>query len=103
MQTLKLQVLWLNDSLGLCVNYKISRGILPLTPYYFWLINDAWEQIKVELESKKWISDDERIKILNLIVEVMNTWQRSHRTQDTKNNNEEKLPNIENKFIIGFS
>ena len=57
MQKLNLQVLWLDDSLGLAVNQQTSGGIFPLTPYYFWPISEAWEQIKFELDSKPWITE----------------------------------------------
>jgi hypothetical protein len=36
MQKLNLQVLWLDDSLGLAVNQQTSGGIFPLTPIYFY-------------------------------------------------------------------
>ena len=49
MDNLKLQVLWLDSSLGLAVNQKTSEESLPLTPYYFWPISEAWEQIRFEL------------------------------------------------------
>ena len=52
MQNLNLQILWLNDSLGFCINCQTPKGIIPLTSYYFWPISDAWEQLKVELDSK---------------------------------------------------
>lgn len=77
MQNLELQVLWLESSLGLAVNQETPRGSMPLTPYYFWPISEAWEQIQVELNSKPWITEEERIKLLNLVVDVMNEWQDS--------------------------
>jgi len=46
MDNLKLQVLWLDSSLGLAVNQKTPTGIVPLTPYYFWPISEAWEQLR---------------------------------------------------------
>ena len=84
MQNLKLQVLWLNSSLGLAVNHETTERIIPLTPYYFWPINDAWEQIRFELDLRLWIPKEERIKLLNLAVNVMNEWQRDQ--IDLKNN-----------------
>jgi 30S ribosomal protein 3 len=77
MQNLQLQILWLNDSLGFCVNYKIAKTVIPLTGYYFWPISDAWEQLKVELDSKNWLPVEERVKFLNLVVETMDSWQQS--------------------------
>lgn len=77
MQSLKLQVIWLEDSLGLAINQVTSKGNLPITPYFFWPVGEAWEQIRFELDSKIWIDNTERIKLLNLIVEVMNYWQEA--------------------------
>ena len=77
MQQLDLQVLWLDSSLGLAVNQKTSDNNIPLTPYYFWPVSEAWEQIRFELNSKPWLSESERIKLLNLVVDVMNKWQQS--------------------------
>ena len=77
MPHLELQILWLDSSLGLAVNQKTSNGNVPLTPYYFWPVSEAWEQIRFELNSKPWLSESERVKLLNLVVDVMNKWQQS--------------------------
>ena len=77
MQSLKLQVLWLEDSLGLAVNQTTSDSTFPLTPYYFWPVTEAWEQIRFELDSRPWLLEEERIKLLNLVVSTMNSWQES--------------------------
>ena len=77
MPKLILQILWLNNSLGLAVNQKTPEGCFPLTSYYLWPISEAWEQLKVELDSKPWIDEAERVRVLNLVVEVMNNWQKS--------------------------
>ena len=80
MQKLNLQVLWLDDSLGLAVNQKVANGnVVPLTPYYFWPVSEAWEQIRFELDSKPWIPKEDRIRLLNLVVKTMNQWQDSRR------------------------
>ena len=84
MQRLKLQTLWLDGSLGLAVNQETSSGNLPLTPYYFWPVSEAWEQIQFELTSKRWITKEERIQLLNLAVDVMNTWQQNRTTSNEK-------------------
>ena len=55
MQNLNLQILWLNDSLGFCINCQTPKGIIPLTSYYFWPISEAWEQLRFELDSKSCI------------------------------------------------
>ena len=84
MQNLKLQVLWLNSSLGLAVNQETTEGTVPLTPYYFWPISEAGEQIRFELDSRLWITKEERIKLLNLVVDIMNQWQQNQTTSNSK-------------------
>jgi len=83
MSKLTLQVLWFKNSLGLAVNQKTSSGLFPITAYYFWPINEAWEQLQIELKSKPWIEEGEQIKLLNLAVEVINQWQQTQ--NDTTN------------------
>ena len=77
MPHLELQILWLDSSLGLAINQKTSKESVPLTPYYFWPVSEAWEQIRFELNSKPWLAENERVKLLNLVVDVMNKWQQS--------------------------
>jgi len=80
MSTLQVQVLWLNTSIGLAINQQTAQGKIPLTSYYFWPINQAWEQLRFELEMKSWVTVEERESILNTCVEVMNQWQESKKT-----------------------
>ena len=103
MQNLNLHVLWLKDSLGFCVNYKTPKGFIPLTRYYFWPISEAWDQLKVELESKLWLPSEERIKILNLVVETMTDWQQSRNSSNKNPLTKEKTPLLKNVTINGFS
>jgi 30S ribosomal protein 3 len=77
MQLLTIQVLWLDNSLGFAINQTTAKTKVALTPYYFWPISDAWQQIKLELESKSWIKESERFKILNSITDTMNKWENS--------------------------
>jgi len=109
MPNLNLQVLWLDDSLGLAVNQRTPNGVLPITPYYFWPLSEAWEQIRFELDSKPWISEVERVHLLNLVVEIMNQWQQS-RTRinentalPTKNETHLIAGTLENVHIVGIS
>jgi len=95
MSNLKLQVLWLDNSLGLAVNQET----IPLTPYYFWPISEAWEQIRFELDSKQWIPEEERIRLLNLIVDSMNRWQKS-REIITGNYKTIEIPSSETTFTV---
>ena len=78
MHEFNLQVLRLdNNILGLAINQKLDNKLIAVTPYYFYPINEAWKQMQRELELKSWVSEKEKIRLLNSAVEILSNWQQS--------------------------
>ncbi len=71
-----LRVAWLENKLGLSIDYVLSKGNSPITIYYFWPLEDAWDKLKGEMESRRsWISEYDCNILLNQATDVINYWQ----------------------------
>ena len=91
---LKLKIAWFNNALGLTINQVSSDQSYALTRYYFWPKTEAWEQLKLELDSKFWLGKEEKIKILKTAGDIMNYWL-SHRNAKTAVNLNEDFQEVE--------
>ena len=87
---LKLKVAWFKNYLGLAIDQVNVNQNYYLTPYYFWPRTEAWEQLKLELDSKLWLNSKEKIKILKTTRDIMDYW--------LLNRNTSTLETFKNKF-----
>jgi 30S ribosomal protein 3 len=81
---LKLKVLWSKEFLGFALNQQEAQNTYSLTDYYFWPRTAAWEQLKLELNSKIWMVEEEKVRILNLVTDIMNYWQKNRQQGSIK-------------------
>ena len=91
---LRLKVLWLKNCLGLSIDQVSLKSQLPITFYYFWPRTEAWDQLKLELDSKPWLSEKEKIIILNIATDIINHWRTNRIT--------ERVENLSTKFTRKF-
>ena len=73
----KLNILWLENELGIAIDQIQSGEQIPLTDYFFWPKSDTWDQVRRELETKPWILTKEKAQLLNATATIMNQWQSS--------------------------
>ena len=90
---LKLKVAWFKNFLGLAIDQVNGENDYSLTPYYFWTRTEAWEQLKLELDSKLWLTKQEKIEILKTTGSVMNYWL-SHRDTKTSHDLQQEFKQI---------
>ena len=85
----KLKFLYLEKNIGFAVDQVVgkSQHLSPLTQFFFWPRDDAWEELKAVLETMDYISETEKIELLNTTTEIINFWQEegeSHSLEDAR-------------------
>ena len=73
----KIKTLWFGNTLGLAIDQIYANRRIPLTKYYFWPRHDAWNMIKNELGAKVWLAEEDKVAVLELITQLLNSWQKS--------------------------
>jgi 30S ribosomal protein 3 len=71
-----LKFIWLEKSIAVALDQKIEEQTSPITEYFFWPRKNAWEELKMEIDSKPWISQYESNTLLNKATEVIVHWQK---------------------------
>lgn len=94
-----LNVLWLEKSIGLAVDQVLGKQEqkAPVTEFFFWPKGDAWEQLNVALESKKWVDSRNRVLLMNQATDIINFWQE----EDRKTTIEDARARYPNVFFQG--
>ena len=98
---LKLRVVWCKNFLGLAINQLNSNGEYFLTRYYFWPKTEAWEQLKLELDTKLWLTSEEKVEILKISSDAMKYWllYRNTKTVEKFKTDFPKLEIINGSYI----
>jgi len=94
---LKLKVAWFKNVLGIAIDQASLHQQYSLTPYYFWPRTEAWEQLKLELDTKLWLTSEEKLSILKTTSDIMKYWL-SYRNVKTVENLKQDFDDI--KIVI---
>jgi 30S ribosomal protein 3 len=96
---LRLKVIWLKNCLGLAIDQVSLQNQLPITFYHFWPRTETWEQLKLELDCKPWLSDTDKVKLLNTAGKIMDFWQTSKETTTA----EDVIKNFDGIVLVKFN
>ena len=70
------KVIWLKDCVGICVDKKLKSNYnLPVTSFFFWPRIDGWKLLNNQLNLKPWLTEEEKITILNGYTEILYFWK----------------------------
>ena len=72
------KILWSTSWVGVAVDEVDSKNYrTPLTAFYFWPREDGWKLLKAELDSKPWMTEKSKTKILNDYTLLLNFWLKN--------------------------
>ena len=92
---LKLKVAWFKNFLGLAIDQvSLDKQQYSLTSYCFWPKTEAWKQLELELDSKLWLNQEEKVKILKTAGDITNYWV-SYRNTKSVNQLKEDFKRVE--------
>ena len=95
---LQIKIFWDKNFLGISLNQISFKHKFALTPYYFWPKIELLQQLKLELNSKLWLSKETKIETLKIVGNVMNYWL-SYRKIKTVENFRSEFANVKNITI----
>jgi hypothetical protein len=83
-------------SINIALAQKIGDGVIPLTRFYSWPMESAWEKMQCYLGGKNWISKTENNDLLNSFNQVLNYWGKGDSTVI------KKLRSLKENFPLSF-
>eukprot|EP00884_Botryococcus_braunii_P018166 jgi/Botrbrau1/5032/Bobra.0396s0045.1 len=88
-----LSFLWLEKNVAVAVDQIFMKDArAPISEFFFWPRKDAWEELKAFLETKPWITERDKVLLLNKTTEVINFWQGENGVRPPLNDALEKFP-----------
>jgi len=73
------KIIWLKDNIGIAVDKKLKNGVLiSITSFYFWPKQDSWKLLNYELSIKPWMTEMDKLFILNKITSLINFWKKEN-------------------------
>nr|ABB02356.1 Ycf65 [Lepocinclis spirogyroides] len=74
-----LRFLWFGQKgIAVALDQVCVERSIPITEYFFWPRSDAWDDMRICLKSKTWISPTDLVSILNQLTEIINFWQEKN-------------------------
>ncbi|KAK2076544.1 hypothetical protein QBZ16_005304 [Prototheca wickerhamii] len=71
-----LNVLWLQNVIGIAVDQIFGDLRTPLSCYFFWPQEEAWEMTREYLEHEHdWITEEDKIELLNEFTRLIAYWE----------------------------